>query len=196
MDDRSPYPLVTRDPEKGEPSLNGDEWVKRLAYGGGTLVALVSLLGYGYIWVVTTLDGPLTGEASNTIGQIAKLQVEAYAAGTGRVGGPSLCKSAPHPVPKTFEELKGRKHTPWPNEWYDGSQEDEGFRCLQTEMTEPQYYQYDFASTGPQGSFTATARGDLDGDGVRSEFSLSGRVDPTRRGVILDTSIHKVRPKE
>lgn len=196
MDDRSPYPFVTRDPEKGEPTRHSEEWVKTLAYGGGTVVFLVSLFGFGFICLQMFLDVPKTAEATNTIGQITKLQVEAYAAGRAEgAGGPSLCKSAPHPVPQTVGEVKGHYYTSLSNEWQDGA-EDEGFRCLRFEMTEPQWFQYDFVSTGPQGSFTATAHGDRDGDGVTSTVSLSGTVDPVLQKVRLATSIDQVHPRE
>jgi hypothetical protein len=200
MNDRSPYSLVTRDPEKGEPSLNDEERVKRLVFGGATFVFVASICGLGFVWLQVNIDDSLTAEAPNVIGQIAKYQVQAYAAGRTEpvhhgVVGPSLCKSAPHPVPKSVGEVKGHSYQSYPGEWQEGA-EDEGFRCLRFEIAEPQTNQYYFASTGPQGSFTVTAHGDRDGDGVTSTFSLSGRVDPTRRGVILDTSIHEVRPKE
>lgn len=200
MDDRSPYPFVTRDLEKGEPTL-GDERVKMLAYAGGTLVFLVSLFGFGFVCLQMYLDVPKTAEATNTIGQISKLQVEAYAAGraadpaANRAGAPSLCKSAPHPVPTTVGQVKGHYYTSLADEWQDGA-EDEGFRCLRFEMTEPQWFQYDFVSTGPQGSFTATAHGDRDGDGVTSTLSLRGTVDPTHRRVELAPSIDQLRPAE
>jgi hypothetical protein len=80
-------------------------------------------------------------------------------------------------------------------EWTEG-EPDQGFRCLRFQMDEPNHYQYDYASTGPEGRFTATARGDLDGDGETSEYVQDGAVDPTRHTVLLAPSLRIRAPKE
>ncbi len=56
------------------------------------------------------------------------------------------------------------------------------WRLLAFELTGPHAYSFQFDSqNGPQRStFTAEARGDLDGDGVLSSFRISGSVEPGR----------------
>ena len=44
-------------------------------------------------------------------------------------------------------------------------------------MSDPQYFQYNYTRTGgAQGTFDAVGRGDLNGDGNFSTFTLSGKV--------------------
>jgi len=46
-------------------------------------------------------------------------------------------------------------------------------------MTDPQYYMYAYSAptvTGTSAAFTATANGDLNGNGVLSTFSIAGSV--------------------
>ena len=48
-------------------------------------------------------------------------------------------------------------------------------------MNEPQYYMYSYVSDGDETgavgqTFTATAEGDLNGDGVSSKFELPGAI--------------------
>ena len=49
-----------------------------------------------------------------------------------------------------------------------------GRQTLRHSRRAPQYFQYDYKATAT--GFTATAIGDLDGDGIPSEFSLEGKV--------------------
>ncbi len=196
MDDRSPYPFATREPEDGETILNGDAWVKTVAYGVGTLAFLATLGTLSFVAFQKYMDIGKTAEATNTIGQMSKLQVEVYEIGHDEPTlGRSLCRSAPHAIPKSMADVKGHTYSSLDGDWYEG-QADEGFRCLRFEMVQPQWYRYDFASTGPQGRFTASATGDVDGDGVRSEMSHEGYVDPSKRSVVLEPRLHITRPDE
>ena len=59
-----------------------------------------------------------------------------------------------------------------------------GWKCLKFVMTDPQFYAYTYASDAPTGTginahYTATANGDLDGNGVTSTFQLNGIGDAT-----------------
>ena len=195
MDDRSPYPFVTREPEAGETTLYGDAWVKTAAYAVGVLAFLATLSTLSFVAFERYIDIGKTAEATNTIGQMSKLQVEVYEIGHEEPSlGRSLCKSAPHAVPKSMADVKGHTYSSH-GDWYEGAA-DEGFRCLRFEMVEPQWYRYDFASTGPQGRFTASATGDVDGDGVRSEMSHDGYVDPSKSRVVLEPTLHITRADE
>ena len=53
-----------------------------------------------------------------------------------------------------------------------------GWPCLKFTMSEPQFYSYEVlqnGSTGLDARYTANARGDLDGNGQQSLFSIVGR---------------------
>lgn len=50
-------------------------------------------------------------------------------------------------------------------------------------------FQFDNTSSEAKSSFSATARGDLDGDGVLSTFQLSGHVRPAERPVVLPLEV-------
>jgi type IV pilus assembly protein PilA len=57
----------------------------------------------------------------------------------------------------------------------------DGWTCLKFNVGEPQYYAYQHvsnSSTGTAASYTASAYGDLDGNGVQSTFELSGHGGP------------------
>lgn len=48
--------------------------------------------------------------------------------------------------------------------------------ALQFSMDDPHYYQYAYTTPDPQSSFTASAYGDLDCDGVYATFEMQGLV--------------------
>ena len=54
-----------------------------------------------------------------------------------------------------------------------------GWKCLNFTMTGGQFYAYDYTATGPgiTSTYVSTARGDLDGNGQQSSFTLNGSVD-------------------
>jgi hypothetical protein len=79
-----------------------------------------------------------------------------------------------------------------PAEWQLDKDAHAGFACLGFEMSSPQYYQYDYQSTGT--AFTATARGDLNGDGQLSSFTVTGKVVGDR--LVVSTGVDEVNPKE
>ncbi|MGZ3421992.1 MAG: type IV pilin protein [Polyangiales bacterium] len=57
----------------------------------------------------------------------------------------------------------------------------DGWTCLKFNVGEPQYYAYQHisnSSTGTAAVYTASAYGDLDGNGVQSTFELSGHGGP------------------
>ncbi len=129
-----------------------------------------------------------SAEARNTLGAIGKSQVAAYSKESGATAvlalgasagpGNSLCPDGPA-VPGSVPQ--GQKYQSAPTEW--GA----GWRCLMFTMETPQYYQYQFqGGTGvATGSFAAHARGDLDGDGTTSWFSLRGAAELVQGEVVL-----------
>ena len=127
-----------------------------------------------------------TAEALNGVGSIARDAESGYATKS------TLCKSASSPVPASMAAIAGRKYMSNPSEW-TSDPADTGFTCLGYEMSWPQYYQYDYKQLSPD-AFVALAHGDLDGDGVSSEFSENGRV--LGGAVVLDTTVTQKNPEE
>ena len=82
-----------------------------------------------------------------------------------------FCPSAKHPVPA--EVPKGKKWMGRPGDWND-----EAWKCLTFQLSDPHYFQYHYESSGSDSNATFVARavGDLDGDGKLVKFVLRGKV--------------------
>jgi prepilin-type N-terminal cleavage/methylation domain-containing protein len=112
-------------------------------------------------------------------------------------GTPGLCGDTT-PVPSSMTLVKGRKYQPNLSDGMDYETGDvtSGWRCLKFSITVPQYYQYRYTVGGPpitvqlphggsppgisaDKSWSAFARGDLNGDGVLSWFILNGYITGT-----------------
>jgi type IV pilus assembly protein PilA len=162
---------------------------------GGVLLAL------GVYGVRKYVASAKTIEAKNTISQIARLAAAAYEresmddpvhpAAASHAAGRRLCGSAvavPAAVPK------GVKYMPSSADFSTGDAHT-GWTCLKFSMNSPSYYQYMYekgAGSGKSGAsatgFEASARGDLDGNGVTSFFARSG--DVKNGSVMLTTEIY------
>jgi len=131
-----------------------------------------------------------TAEARNSLGRIANAAVIAYEhenmAGTtlspGTTAGFSrtLCKSASSSVPSSAGQVAGRKYQSSSDDWNVDHAGGSGFACLKFTLDQPQYYMYSYSTSGSSAvgdNFTATANGDLDGDGVMSTFSITGSIN-------------------
>jgi type IV pilus assembly protein PilA len=131
-----------------------------------------------------------TLEAKNAISQIARDAVAAYARET-TAGEHRLCGSAvrvPAAVPK------GIKYKPSSGD-FDTGDANNGWLCLKFTMSEPFYYQYAYEkgrgsgkSGAPATGFEASARGDLNGDGVTSFFARTG--DVKNGSVVLNPDLY------
>ena len=125
-----------------------------------------------------------TAEARNALGQIAKDAAMAYESADFSAKGTSahrLCPSASTPVPGSMTFVKARKYQSSPADWEVDKATNAGFYCLKFSMDMPQYYQYSYSAHGassPGDGFAGMAHGDLDGDGVTSEFTIMGRIAP------------------
>jgi prepilin-type N-terminal cleavage/methylation domain-containing protein len=124
---------------------------------------------------------------------------------------PGLCASS-EPVPASLNSIKGRKYQPKPSDYLSGDARS-GWRCLLFSFELPQYYQYQYTGGGgspisvklPHGGtpkglkvgnlWTATAQGDLDGDGVTSWFVLNGYLDVDGR-IVTAPAIGTDQPEE
>jgi type IV pilus assembly protein PilA len=127
-----------------------------------------------------------TAEARNSIGMIANLAAASYE----RDG--KLCPSASAPVPANPSFISARKYQSTPDDWNADAARNVGFACLKFEMSWPQYYQYDYHASAD--SFAVVARGDLDGDGVFSEWTIRGKV--TDGHVVISPTIEQTDPFE
>jgi type IV pilus assembly protein PilA len=130
-----------------------------------------------------------TAEARGALGGMARLAVMAYERELVDVGGvlavgstqagpsKSFCGSASNTVPATITSVRALKYQSAPAEWITGDIRT-GWRCLRFNVSSPQSYLYNYvATTGIDGAFTASAQGDLNGDGVTSLFEIVGKAD-------------------
>ncbi|MFO0673247.1 MAG: type II secretion system protein [Polyangiaceae bacterium] len=175
------------------------------------VVAIVGILAVLAVYGVRKyLANAKTAEARNSLGQISKDAITAYEkeamAGSILTQGTStgilraVCDSASKPVPATKDGIAGKKYQPDTSpgkDWSLDSSTNKGFSCLKFSMDQPQYYMYDYQASGvASGSdaFTATANGDLNGDGTLSTFSIVGAVQNGSLNVA--PSLVEVAPEE
>jgi hypothetical protein len=109
-----------------------------------------------------------TAEVRLALAEIAKDAAAAHEA-THR-----LCPSASLPVPAADATISGRKYQSARADWLVDARDNAGFACLGYEINGIQYFQYGYDAT--PSSFTARGRGDLNGDGVFSEFTWTGKI--------------------
>jgi type IV pilus assembly protein PilA len=174
------------------------------------VVAIVGILAvlaaYG---VRKYIANSKTAEAQNSIGQIAKDAVTAYeregmqatvlGVKTSSAVSRHLCYTVSATVPSTQASIAGRKYQSKESEWNVDMAGNSGFACLKFSMDMPQYYMYSYGITGTGAaagnSFTATAQGDLNGDGVLSLYQLTGSIS-TGMTVMVAPNMLIVRPEE
>lgn len=151
------------------------------------VVAIIGVLAALAIYGVSRyLKHSKTAEATRSLGTMeqgskAKFQLDTDTSGTGI--GPFVhmfCDKAGTPVPAAGVP-KGAKQSVVSGAGTEYNQPT--FTCLKFVMTDPQFYQYNYNSNaptaGPAALYTATAQGDLDGNGVNSTFTLNGAGDAT-----------------
>jgi type IV pilus assembly protein PilA len=171
------------------------------------VVAIVGILSVLAIYGVRKyIANAKTAEARNSLGQIAKDAATAVEREKGNtaivLAGQqsalmrSFCATSTNNVPSAVTQVKGQKYQSQASEWTQGGST-AGWMCLKFVMDEPQYFMYKYtaASTDPySGGFTATANGDLNGDGNTSAFSVSGSA---QSGVVsISPNVQETNPEE
>jgi type IV pilus assembly protein PilA len=164
-----------------------------------------------------------SAEARNALGQIAKDAVTAYerdstsmtivSKGALSAVNRKLCGSASTSVPSTLSLVTAKEYQSNGTDWTVDQAANAGFYCLKFTIGMPQYYMYSYVLTSgsstpiPSGGaavtvglspgdyFTASAQGDIDGNGITSLFSIEGQINS---GYVINTSpqILEVRPDE
>jgi type IV pilus assembly protein PilA len=179
------------------------------------VVAIVGILAVLAIYGVRKyLANAKTAEARNSLGQMGKDQATEFekesmagtvlAVGKSAAMSRSLCISPTKQktVPAAAASIKGAKYQSNPaagSDWNaDNGTPKTGFACLNFAMDAPQYYMYTFttdaAAATPGTTFTGTAQGDLNGDGVLSTFTIAGSV--TTNTFLLGPNLTELNPEE
>jgi hypothetical protein len=127
-----------------------------------------------------------------------KMSGKWLAGGSSAVGSQQFCRSATA-VPATVPA--GAKYISAKVDWDTATPDPAvGFYCLKFGMDQPQYYSYNYTTTGTGqtlgDNMLLDAQGDLDGNGVTSDFSLTGKIDGTPQSVVWNPTILEVNPDE
>jgi type IV pilus assembly protein PilA len=175
------------------------------------VVAIVGVLAVLAVYGVRKyIANAKTAEAKNSLGQMSKDAVTAFegermAASVLAVGAStaivrSMCAKSSASVPSTKGAIAGQKYQSNKADWSPAGDvsANAGFPCLKFELTAPQYYMYDYQIVGTGSAegntFTASANGDLTGDGVLSTFTAAGTIQEGR--LTASPSIGEVSPEE
>ena len=191
--------------------------IRKRLKGGFTLVELMIVVAIVGVLAVLAVYGvrkyianAKTAEAKNSLGQIGKDAASAFEGermtsgilpeGSSTALIRQMCDNAAAKVPVSKTSIAGKKYQSLKSDWSNGAdvQTNAGFPCLRFEMTAPQYYMYGYAvSNVTNGSFTATAEGDLNGDGTTSKFTMLGGISGGTTGRLnVAPSIGEESPEE
>ncbi len=198
--------------------------IRKRLKAGFTLVELMIVVAIVGVLAVLAIYGvrkyianAKTAEAKNSLGQMGKDAVTAFEGermkadilGVGLTAAVTrkICPPAANPVPPTLLGVKGGKYQSKNADWSPPADvlAQNGFPCLKFEMTAPQYYMYTYTSDSVAGNlaqqgtnFTATAQGDLNGDGNPSTFTTKGLISAATDGsrLLVSPSIEELSPEE
>jgi len=166
------------------------------------VVAIIGVLAALAIYGVRKyLTNAKTAEARSALGRLAKDAASAWdresmsgtvlTVGTSAANARALCANGP-PVPTAVTSIQNKKYQSSPADWKAG-----GWPCLKFTMDGPQYFQYQYVQDSTS-QFTAHAKGDLNGNGVTSDFTLGGKVQTVsgEAVVTLAPTIGESNPEE
>lgn len=99
----------------------------------------------------------------------------------------------PSAAPLPAELPPGARYQSNPEDW-----QKPGWAELEVSLSSPQYYAYEILVAPGGKSFRAYARGDLDGDGIKSEISLGGAIEQKdgKAILVLEKELTEVRGEE
>ena len=182
------------------------------------VVALVGILSALSVYGVGRyVRAARAAEATNAVGRMARDAAAAYdRSGPDRLivapGGSvdmtrRLCVSASRTVPRKVKSIEATAYQSTPSEWSrDSSKPGKGFACLRFTMKDPQYFQYgyttsrtNYKNSGKKNTtFTASAVGDLNGDGIRSDIHMTGKIVESSSGLtlVLSPGVSETNPEE
>jgi type IV pilus assembly protein PilA len=166
------------------------------------VVAIIGVLAALAIYGVRKyLANAKSAEARTAIGRIAKDAASAWdretmsATGIMQLGSSrgisrALCPTS-SAVPTALASVAASKYQSTPGDWRNA-----GWSCLRFSMDGPQYYQYQYTSTGT--AFAAIANGDLNNNTIPSTFTLAGAVltASNETVVTIAPSITELNPEE
>jgi type IV pilus assembly protein PilA len=175
------------------------------------VVAIVGVLAVLAVYGVRKyLANAKTAEARNSLGQLAKDAAAAVEREKGTqailsAGGTSslmrqFCATVTASVPSGLATISGQKYQSTKGEWSaptGSSGATTGWACLKFTLEEPQYFAYSYVATGTDGNtggFTASAYGDLNGDGVYSTFQVTGTA--YSGAVAISPNVQETNPEE
>jgi hypothetical protein len=168
------------------------------------LVVLGGLVVFGGILAVLAISGvrkylqnAKMAEALSSVSAIGRAAETSYETESP----PTLCARASKPVPESINMVTGKKYQSSSVDWSRDAAANAGFACLHFDVDVPQYYQYDYDTTGSASrqaegdGFRAIAKGDLNGDRHTSSFILTGRIG--KSGALeINPSIAQTDPTE
>ena len=157
---------------------------------GVVLLFVVAIIGIMAVLAISGMRRYIT--ASKTVEARATVQSIAHDAEAAYAADAKLCDSASSPVPASIAAVSGKKYMSTPSDWSADAAKNAGFACLKFEKSDPQYYQYDYKKTAS--GFDAIAHGDLNGNGVTSEFKVTGQV--IGGAVVVAPSVMETDPEE
>ena len=121
-----------------------------------------------------------TAEAERALGVIATGSQQQYQRETDNGAGSVVHRFCPSATPTPAAVPAGLKVTVVTPAGGAIFYNQAGWKCLEFTMTGGQFYNYDYTWNGADGvgaTYTSVARGDLDGNGQQSSFTLAGKVD-------------------